>query len=229
MDQSVRTRVQALATDFPRLWCDPETSERERKRMVRLLVADVTLLKQHTITVQVRFRGGTSSSFTLPAPQRTWESWQTPPALVAEIDALLNEHTDQQIAVLLNTRGRVAGKGGAFNTRVVARIRKVYGLQTCYARLRAAGCLTREEVAAQLGIGGQTVKIWHAAGLLHGKPYNDKRGFLYDPPGPDAPIKHARHHLPGPRPDSVRVGGLQKRRQALQLHTQSTEEVQLAR
>jgi DNA invertase Pin-like site-specific DNA recombinase/DNA-binding transcriptional regulator YiaG len=215
MDQSVRARVQALATDFPRLWCDPQTSDRERKRMVRLLVADVTLLKQHAITVQVRFRGGTTSSFTLPAPQRVWESWQTPAAIVAEIDALLHEHTDQQIAVILNARGRVAGKGGPFNAQVVARIRKVYGLQTCYERLRAAGRLTKEELATQLGISSRTVKIWHSAGLLRGKLYNNKRGFLYDPPGPNAPIKHARHRL-------------QERRQAVQLHTQSTEEVQLA-
>jgi hypothetical protein len=37
-----RARISALATDFPRLWQDPNTPDRERKRMVRLLIEDVT-------------------------------------------------------------------------------------------------------------------------------------------------------------------------------------------
>ena len=40
-----RATVMALAKDFPRLWNDPHTPHRERKRMARLLIADVTLLK----------------------------------------------------------------------------------------------------------------------------------------------------------------------------------------
>ncbi|MGQ0678178.1 MAG: recombinase family protein [Actinomycetota bacterium] len=38
-----RARIAALASDFEALWCDPRTPQRERKRMVRLLVEDVTL------------------------------------------------------------------------------------------------------------------------------------------------------------------------------------------
>jgi len=43
VDGKARSRVMALAADFPRLWKDPKTSHRDRKRMVRLLVEDVTL------------------------------------------------------------------------------------------------------------------------------------------------------------------------------------------
>src|SRR6266511_1711940 len=39
-----RAKILALASDFPALWNDPRTPQRERKRMVRLLLADVTLL-----------------------------------------------------------------------------------------------------------------------------------------------------------------------------------------
>ena len=44
VDAEARARILALATDFPRLWHDPHTPDRERKRMVRLLIDDVTLL-----------------------------------------------------------------------------------------------------------------------------------------------------------------------------------------
>ena len=40
-----REQVLALATNFPQLWNDPGTADRERKRMVRLLIEDVTIRK----------------------------------------------------------------------------------------------------------------------------------------------------------------------------------------
>ena len=35
LDEGQRQRILALATDFPRLWNDPATPDRERKRMAR--------------------------------------------------------------------------------------------------------------------------------------------------------------------------------------------------
>ena len=43
LDERQRKRILALASDFPRLWNDPATPHRERKRMARLLIEDVTL------------------------------------------------------------------------------------------------------------------------------------------------------------------------------------------
>ena len=45
LDEQQRSEILALATDFPRLWRDANTPDRERKRMVRLMLEDVTLLK----------------------------------------------------------------------------------------------------------------------------------------------------------------------------------------
>jgi hypothetical protein len=41
MDKAQRNRIVALANDFPHLWQDPRTPDRERKRMMRLLLEDV--------------------------------------------------------------------------------------------------------------------------------------------------------------------------------------------
>jgi len=68
IDEAQRARIAALARDFPRLWQDPKTPDRERKRMVRLLLEDVTLLKGEQIQVHVRFKGGILKSFCLPPP-----------------------------------------------------------------------------------------------------------------------------------------------------------------
>src|SRR5712691_13040753 len=58
-------QVLALATDFPRLWNDPGTANRERKRMVRLLIEDITIRKGEQIQLDVRFRGGVSKRLVL--------------------------------------------------------------------------------------------------------------------------------------------------------------------
>jgi hypothetical protein len=55
-EEEVRQQVLSLATDFPRVWNDPELEARERKRMLRLLLEDVTLVKADKITAHVRLR-----------------------------------------------------------------------------------------------------------------------------------------------------------------------------
>ena len=50
------------------VWLNPKTPQRERKRMLALLIEDVTLIKQHEITAAVRFRGGATTTLTLPRP-----------------------------------------------------------------------------------------------------------------------------------------------------------------
>src|SRR5712671_2471588 len=55
-----RRRILDLAEQLPRIWHDPRVDTRERKRIVRLLIDDVTLIKAQTITAHVRLSGGTT-------------------------------------------------------------------------------------------------------------------------------------------------------------------------
>jgi DNA invertase Pin-like site-specific DNA recombinase len=58
LGEEQRQQIRALATDFPRLWNDPKTPQRERKRMVRLLIEDVTLTKDREIYASAAVRHG---------------------------------------------------------------------------------------------------------------------------------------------------------------------------
>ncbi len=184
-----RKKILALATDFPRLWRDPKTPQRERKRMARLLIEDVTLRKDDTITVGIRFRGGSTTSLNLPLPLPSWKLRQTDAHVVAEIDALLDHHTEGQIATILNDRGLVSGEGKQFNSRMVQRLRRDYGLKKRYNRLRSAGMLTLKETAGLLRVTTGTVKVWRNHGLLRAHAYNDKNDCLYENPGVNPPVK----------------------------------------
>ena len=189
LDDEQRARILALATDFPRLWKAPQTPQRERKRMVRLLIEDVTLTRVDEIAVGVRFRGGATRSLALPLAQPAWQLRQTPAQVIAEIDALLDHHTEGQIAVILNDRGLVSGEGKLFHGIMVKRIRRSYDLRTRYDRLRAVGMLTLTEITGLLGVSTRTVKIWRKHGLLRGHSYNDKNECLYEHPGDQRPVK----------------------------------------
>jgi len=184
-----RQKILALATDFPRLWRDPKTPQRERKRMIRLLLEDVTLIKNKQITVHIRFKGGATKTLTLPLPRPAWETWQTAPEVIAQIDELLDQYTDRQIAAILNQRGLQSGQGQAFHGRLIARLRRDHGLKSRYERLREKGLLTPQEMAQRLAVAPCTVRLWRAHGLVTGHPYNDKNEYLYEPPRDHHPVK----------------------------------------
>jgi DNA invertase Pin-like site-specific DNA recombinase len=184
-----RAAILALAADFPRLWRDPNTPDRERKRMTRLLLEDVTLLRADTIVLQIRFKGGATRTLTVPIPLNAWQQRATSPEVVKEIDRLLEDNTYRQIAAILNERDMRSGEGKIFSSQIVARIRKQYGLTTRYDRLRKAGRLTLREMAALLGITPQWVRIWHRHGILRGHAYTDKNECLYEHPGDNPPSK----------------------------------------
>jgi hypothetical protein len=191
-----RARVLALATDFPRLWRDPKTPPRERKRMIRLLIEDVTVNRGEAITAHLRFRGGTTRTLTLPIPLRAWELKKTSPAVMAEVDTLLESHTPGRIATILNQNGHRSGDGRLFTRKMVFDLVKDNEvLKSRYERLRDKGFLTQEEMAERLGITPETVRTWARHGLLRAHPYTDRGQCLYEPPGEHPPTKMQGHKL----------------------------------
>ncbi len=188
LDDAKKARVRELAADFPRLWRHPMTPHRERKRMLRLLIEDVTLVRDpdRQLRVHVRFRGGASRSLTLPRIRTAWEQRQLPKEVVAEIDRLLDSHTDAEVAATLNARNIVSGTGKSFDARRVQRVRSAYGLASRQQRLQAAGLLSLDEVAARLGVHKHTVKQRRREGRLEIRCHrvDDNNRFMYEDPGP---------------------------------------------
>jgi len=176
-----RDHIAALATDFPAVWLASATTHRDRKRMVRLIIQDVTLIKgPKDIAVHVRFRGGDTRSISVPRPLPSWKTWLTPSETIAAIDELLDEHTDAEVVEILNERGFRSGRGNPFTKSTVSQLRRNYRLKSRYERLRDRGLWTAAEVAEQAGVSPQTVRRWHKDGLLHGTAYNTKPQYLYD-------------------------------------------------
>ena len=180
--EAERQRILALAADFPSVWRDPKTPQRERKRMLALLIEDVTLIKQREITAAVRFRGGASTTLTLPRPLTAQQMRATHAEVRQAIDTLLDEYTDAQVAHILNERGLSTGAGDVFDRGGVQWVRFSAKLKNLKERLLEAGMLTCTQASAKLGIGRTTLGRWRADGRIKARICNDRGEWLYWPP-----------------------------------------------
>jgi DNA invertase Pin-like site-specific DNA recombinase len=171
-DIKLRRHILDLAEQFPKIWADPRVDVRERKRIVRLLVADVTLIKAEMITAHVRLPGGATRTLNLDRPLPIAQIRKFKPQLVTEVDRLLDKHCDREISDLFNQQGLRTWEGKPFNLKKIAHIRNAYNLPSRWQRLRDHGMLTTKEVAAAFDISETTVHQWGRQGLIT-KCYSD--------------------------------------------------------
>lgn len=197
LSQERKTRIRALAGDFPALWNNPDTTAKDRKRVARLLIEDVTITRDGpTVRLGVRFRGGTTTQLAVPAAPRSFETWTTSPEAVAKLDQLLEHHTDSEAAQALNAAGHKTGTGTTFTTRIVADTRRSHGLASRADRLKARGLLTNQELADALGVHVATVNNWARAGLIDSHKTTDKPQRMFDPPSPEHPYPAVQQGKP---------------------------------
>lgn len=188
VDDAERQRILALATDFPAVWRDPNTPHRERKRMLALLIEDVTLTKQREMTAAVRFRGGTTTTFTVPRPLTAQQLRATHDDVRQQIDALLDEYTDAQAARILNERGLRTGAGDAFDTPRIQWVRYSAKIRSLKQRLLDAGMITGEHISARLGVSRTTLGKLRTQGRIQARICNDHGQWLYWPPDLAPPL-----------------------------------------
>jgi len=181
LDEATETRIRALASDFPVVWNDPATSHRDKKRMARLLIEDVTLLRADRLHVHIRFKGGAVTSLDLPLPLNAWHKRLTHPDVVARVEQLLERYDEQETAERLNTEGLRTGACRPFDADAVRWVRYTYGLKTLQQRLRETGKLTVREMADRLAMPEATVRQWARQGRLRADLHGRKATWLIAP------------------------------------------------
>jgi DNA invertase Pin-like site-specific DNA recombinase len=177
-----RETMLELPCDVTRFWRDPRTTDRERKRVVRLLIEDVTVQKADHILAQIRFKGGATRALTVPLPPPFTQSRLTPPDTLAAIDQLLATSTDAEVAAQLNARGYRTFTGLPFQAMHVSQLRRAHGLKDRLTRLRDAGMRTAAEVAVRLGVSEPTIWRWYHRGWITGARYDDRGTCVFVPP-----------------------------------------------
>ena len=181
LNDEARAKIRALAADFPRVWADPRTASSERKRMLALLIEDITLFKAEHVTIQVRFRGGQTTTLTTDRPKPMALIRKTKPGVIQALDVLLDTCTDTQAAQRLNAAGHRSWQQQPFTNKTVAYVRRHYGLKSCLERLLALGFRRGADIAKEIGVSETFIHTLGRAGLLPRRRYGGAVGCLYEP------------------------------------------------
>jgi hypothetical protein len=170
-----RRRILALAQDLPAVWNAATTPQDDRKRLLGYLIKDVTICRgDATIRVAVRWQTEACTELEVPRLRRSYEVRRTDPAVVQRVRTLAAEHTDRQIAALLEQEGLQPGLGGPFTADKVQWVRYVHAIPSgcpegpaaCPDGTRGDGRCSARTAAEQLNVNVSTIAAWCREGRL---------------------------------------------------------------
>lgn len=156
-----KARVMALAKDFPRLWKSPSTSAKDRKRMLRLLISDITVerrVEARQVILHIRWQGGACTDVQVDLPLPISDRMRYPLAIREQIRALAKQFTDDEIAERLNQAGQLSVAGKTFNVSRIQWIRYRYRIPA--AQLKRPGEMTVAQLAKRIGVSQGVVYYW---------------------------------------------------------------------
>jgi len=177
----------AALGDLPRLWSAPSTAERDRKRLLRTLLGDVTLRPGNTareLRVGLRWNSGATEEVVVQRMSPVTEWRRTAPAAVALAREIGPGLSNPELAAALNKAGHTTGTGKPFDTTAACNLRYAYRIGS--PDLLAAGELTPRAVAQRLGVATGVVHAWLAAGTLPARRSPTGRWCIPFPPEVEA-------------------------------------------
>jgi DNA invertase Pin-like site-specific DNA recombinase len=112
-----RNSLARLARDLPRLWEANITTDRDRKELLRALIAEVVVTvnaEQRRASVEICWEGGARTELGVRLNARGPERRRLPEDTLELIRRLAQHHPDRQIAQILSRQGHRTGTGLPF-------------------------------------------------------------------------------------------------------------------
>ncbi len=175
-------KLMELSQNFSSIWHAQNSSMQEKKRMLRLLIEDITLKKTNTnIEAHVLFKSKQTKSIMLPLPISADKLRKTRLTVIEKINELTDRYLDSQIVDILNNEGYSPGVAKKFSILIVQRLRNTYKIKSYYDKLKKKGLLTAQELAKSLNLTSPCIYNWYRHGLLEGYKANDRGEYLFEP------------------------------------------------
>jgi DNA invertase Pin-like site-specific DNA recombinase len=152
-----RTRFERLGADVARVWHDPTTDIRLKKRIVRALIVEIVVnATEREISLVAHWRGGIHTNVTVQRRRRGHNRAQTSPEIIEAVRVLARVCNDEQITRALNASEIKTARGNLWTSALVRSFRSTHQIP--------AHCSEREEWiplrrAAELaGVAGMTLR-----------------------------------------------------------------------
>jgi DNA invertase Pin-like site-specific DNA recombinase len=183
VDDELKAALEQLVTDFPAVWNDPRTSNKEKKRIARSLLEDVTLSADaSTVVLGIRFKGGATKVIEIPKIKRDLNLVNMEQAAAEEIKAMiLDGRTNLEIVDALGEKGYTIGyRAKPFNVNSVNYMVQRHDLPRRREVAKTDGWLNATEKMAELHIGRTKLDSMREAGELEFKVSHIKsKTYLY--------------------------------------------------
>jgi DNA invertase Pin-like site-specific DNA recombinase len=161
-----KQQILQLGRDFPRLWKAPTTSARDRKRILRLLIRDITVVKvpqPKLLHLQICWQGGATETIEVRQRPNYPEAIRYPDSFVAKIRTLAEQYDDKEIATRLNGERLTSATGKPFTASMINWIRHKHRI---FRPSPPDGTLNVSQVRARYGISLWVVHYWIEHGIV---------------------------------------------------------------
>lgn len=174
LDEEDQRAVHRLADDLPGLWHAETTAAIDRKRLLRLVITEVTLTAhspERRADFAILWCGGATTGHTVSCPPRGRHS-QTESGMLDRIRELAVRRPDHQIAAELNAEGLRTRTGKEWSYARVHSMRKQHRIPTACplqprdSEARADGLVPIRVAAQRLGVSSSLVNFWVQRGVL---------------------------------------------------------------
>ncbi len=181
-------QLAATVADLPALWSAPTTSDKDRKRLLRTLLGDVTITPSASdpaqLTIGLRWKSGASQQIRLTRRKNAIQLRSTDPAAI-ELACRIGPSCDNNaLATALNDAGHRTGTGQPFDGVAAANLRNYHHIP--YPGLLEPGELTPRQVAGRTGVSTGTIHYWINTGYLHARRGPAGRWAIPFPPEVEA-------------------------------------------
>ena len=162
--------LRALAEDLPRVWHDPRSDARLKKRLVRTLIDELLVdvsPDESRLQVIVRWAGGQHSALDVRKKRKGQHRYCTSEDVVTVVRALVRVLPDHQIAAVLNRLGYTTGRGNTWNATRIVTLRHTQDLPVFDPTSAARdGWCTQEQAAARLEVSHTVIRTLITSGVL---------------------------------------------------------------
>jgi DNA invertase Pin-like site-specific DNA recombinase len=161
-----KQQILQLGRDFPRLWKAPTTSARDRKRILRLLIRDITVVKvpqPKLLHLQICWQGGATETIEVRQRPNYPEAIRYPDSFVAKIRTLAEQYDDKEIATRLNGERLTSATGKPFTASMINWIRHKHRI---FRPSPPDGTLNVSQVRARYGVSLWVVHYWIEHGIV---------------------------------------------------------------
>jgi len=164
-------QLAVTVADLPALWSAPTTSDKDRKRLLRTLLGDVTLTPSASdpaqLAVGLRWKSGASQQVQVTRRKNAIQLRSTDPAAI-ELACRIGPGLDNNaLAAALNDAGHRTGTGQPFDGTAAGNLRNYHHIPC--PGLLGDGELTPRQIAERIGVSTGTIHYWINSGYLHAR------------------------------------------------------------